>query len=789
MPSTSAVTLAALVVSLVGDAPATRARLALDPDVRLGDGGLRVERRDGALLIGDTRGVRVVGRVATPAEVRADDAAALAGDIAWSSAPPVGARARLAVDGASWRVAARAGDDPLILVGEHGAVVAADLEHASNRALLRWGYFAFALHAAVARAANRAPGAFADWPAAPVPHRGLIGAWLALTVGLGALYAFGLGVARRRARAEPDAHARLFAPLAAPPRAESGWSRPGIARPLGGFFLFLSATLLAMGPYLYLTAVLIPSRVQPFPDVDGLWAPVEELAMLAWSLAELGMTTAFVKRFAEHRVRDPTRALQAAQLYVWWQMGAGLALFAVGGGLACGLLPHTRWALLSRLVVLRAAMLVPGVLSLFSVFFQAAQRFDYQLGLDLLEKRLLIVLLPVPLVLWLRAWGRAHLEVGEATGALVGLAAGQYAAMATTCALGYALYRRLRLPLAPLFFAGFDRRTVGDLGRFGLGVVAGKAPFFAANAAEIAILTTLLPGYPTWLGIRQLLMSRLVFVLWFMWPFIDSGVPAFSEALAAGKRALARYYVVRYLQFGHLFAALVIAFLLGAGPPLLTLALSDEWRGAARYLPLAAATGVFLPAAWLADSFQKGAGRAGLNALLLIAEQSLRVGLFVLAVPRLGLVGVFVAIVVTMALKSTVAWWINHRLVGGLVLMPWTVVGAPAATGAALYGALVALAHLLPPTRAAGVALFAAGAIAAFPFGFFVAGLLGGFDAAALEELARAAQLASVMRPIAAVLARLGRAGARLCPLARPAPPLAAAAEREADEVVALEHR
>lgn len=736
----------------------------------------------GAIVIGRADGVEVRGRRTDAAEVRGEDVAALAVDVAWASAPPVRARAVLVADG-RWRVVARAGTDPLVLVGPGGVVIGAELDDPSNAPLRRWGYLGYVLDAARARAAGRAPPRFAEWPGAPVPGRGLAAAWALATGAWAILLSAGFVWARRRARREPDAHLRLFRALQAPARpTHAAWTRPGIARPLGGFFLFLSVTLLAMGPYLYVTALLLPSRVQPFPDVDGQWAPVDEVAWLAWALADLGMTLAFVKGFAEHRVRDPARALRCAQLYVWWQLAGGLVLFAALGALACAVLPASRYALLSRVLLLRAAMMVPGVLSLFTVFFQAAQRFDYQVGLDLLEKRLLFVALPVPFILAFRA---AYAD--EAFGALAGIAAGQYAALVVTFAVGLVLYRRLGLPVAPLVHAGFDARTFREMARYGLGVVAGKAPFFLANAVEIVILTSLLPGYPAWLGVRHLIMSRLVFTLWFLWPFIDSGVPAFSEALAARKHALARYYVVRYLQLGHLFVALVIAFLVAAGPPLIVHALPVAWHPAATFLPLAAAAGLFLPAAWTSDALMKGAGRTGLDAAILTGEQALRIALFYVLVPRLGFAGIFVAILVTLAAKVACGWRLSHRLILRVEPHVATSVIAPLLTGVAVWALVAGAWRLLPGGAVSAVALFVTAALALFPLGFFLCGLIGGLDDAAVRETADAAELASFMRPVARLLARAARLGARLSPLRRPAPPLAEAAAREADELVALE--
>ena len=775
-----------LVVAVqVTGAPELAARLALDPDVALAADGLRVDTRDGVARIGHTDGVRVAGELAGAAALQTDDGSALAPDVEWTTAPPVAARARLAFDPSRWRVVARARGEPLVLVGDAGVVIGARLDAAHNPALGRWGYLPFVLHAAVLRASGRTPGAFAEWPGAPVPHRALIVSWALSATVLGLALLAGFSLARRRARAEPNAYVRLLRPLTAP--AVAAWSRPGIARPLGGFFLFLSATLLAMGPYLYITAMLVPSRVQPFPDVDGAWAPVEDLATLGYALVDFGLSLAFVQRFAEHRVSDPARAVRCLQLYVWWQLLTGFVLLVVAGGLACTFLPHTRYALFSRIVLVRTAMQVPGLLSLFTLFFQAAQRFDYQLGLDLLEKRLLFVALPIPLVLLCRALGRAHPAIGEPFGAILGIAAGQYAALLVTFAIGLRLYRRLGLPVGPLFHAGFDGATFRDMIKFGVGVVAGRAPYYLANAAEIAIVTALLPGYPAWLGIRQLIFGRLVFTLWFMLPFIDSGVPAFSEALAAKKLQLARYYVVRYLQFSNLFVALVIGFLLGAGRALILHGLSPEWRPAATYLPLALAVGAFLPAAWVSDALQKGAGRSGLDAGLLTVEQTLRVALFLVLIPRLGFAGIFVAILIAIALKVSAAWWVNHRYLLRLVAQPWSTFGAPALTGATWYVTLSTVALLLPKDAPSAIGLFVVAALCTFPLGFFVCGLVGGLDDAAVAELREAAELASIMRPVARRLTSIAAAGARRSPFRRPAPPLAADAAREADQIASLE--
>ncbi len=721
------------------------------------------------LRLGVTDGVIAEGVRDVPAAVRAGPAAgALAPEVPWSSAPPVGRRARLSVP--PGQVVAYAGDDPLVAITPGGAVIAAELEHPSNAALRRWPYLGFVLRAAERRAAGRPRERLIDWPGAPIVRRGLGAPLAAAIAGLGALLAAALLLARRRSRRDPDAAARLFARLEAP--REAGWRRPGFDRPLAGLLFYLSATLIALGPWLFVSGVVIPSRVQPFPDADGWWAPLDEVAMLAWSVLELGLTTAFVQRFAQDRAEAPERALAAAQLWIWWQLFAGLAQLALGAAAAITLLPTTPYAAFSRLLLLRAAMQVPGVLGLFTIFFQAAQRFDLQLGLDLLEKRVLGLLVPIPCVLYLR--GRFAGE--EAYGAVLGLAAGQYLAQLGSFVAGAVLYRRLGLPFGPLLGASFDHALVRRQLRYGAAIVAGKAPFFLANALEVGLLTTLLPAYPTWIGIRGLL-ARLAMAFYLLLPFFDSGIAAFAESLGAGRRALARYQLVRYLQLGHLFAAVMAALLAVVGPTLVRVALPPDWAPVAAWLPLCAATGLLLPAAWLCDAFQKGAGRPGLNAALVAGEQALRVALFLWWVPRLGFAGVLAAVLASVAVKAALGAIANRRLLPGS-RHPWRSTIAPLAAGALFALGLAVLVALVPARAFAIEALFIAAAALAFPAGLWLLGALGALDPAALDELDRAAALTSVMRPVARLLTGAARAGARLGPV-RPLP-LAAEAAREA---------
>src|SRR5437660_640163 len=75
----------------------------------------------GALYFGAVDGVRVVGEARQPAELRGTGEL---GDVAWSTAPRVGAHAIFDVDERRAHVVARAGGDPFVVVSGAGVAIA-----------------------------------------------------------------------------------------------------------------------------------------------------------------------------------------------------------------------------------------------------------------------------------------------------------------------------------------------------------------------------------------------------------------------------------------------------------------------------------------------------------------------------------------------------------------------------------------------------------------------------------------------------------------------------------------
>ncbi len=739
---------------------------------------------------------------------------ALLVDVVWPSAPQIGRRLALERAAGSPLEAlvveekgGKAPGAPVLLLGRLGAgwvgVLAPDLADPSNRELVLWPYFNYLLHALTAELAGRRAVPFARWEQAPVPGtRTLVILLAALAVAWLLTLALFLR-ARRHSRAHPEILEQFFqraegsvgdarADHATRPSAQV-WSRVGFARPLAGFLTLTAAMFVLFAPYYYVTNILIPNDVQPFPQAKGMWDFAWEALQIAWFLFDAGTFVAFVKYFAEFRLKDPAEALRSTQFFVWWQILTGLVQVTMAGLVAVLILPHTRYGFSSSFVILIALSQYPGFFGVVTFFFQAYQRFDYNIALDLLSDWVLRFALMIPCVLVGRAWGVANPEYGEAFGAAIGIGIGFYLSTIVTFGIGTLLYRRLGLRLGPLFLAHFDRKTAWRMLRYGSKVVAGQALFRAATTVDRVAISVLLLGYTEWLGIQGQIHTNLMFLFPIAYRFFETAMAALSESHGNGKPVLTQYYLARFLQVGFLYTAIGMSLLWALGPTFIREAMDPQWARAADYIAIAAAIGAFYAPAWLSDMLQKGAGRPGLFAWVLGLEQVVRIGLFFVLIPRWGFRGYYVALLSTIALKVIGAWIVNHLVIVRLRLYPWQMLVAPALAGLANFFLLRGLNALLAPTgRLEVILFFFASSLLSFFVCFFACGLAGGIDRALAGELDEAARMTGPARPLARAFHAVAAAGRALSPLRDRFPVAihaAALAEAQALERAASEQR
>ena len=677
--------------------------------------------------------------------------------IAWSSAPPVGARTIAANPNIFRPILLTEAGEPVVerMRGRDRYqvfIVSPWLSDASNADWPQWAYFTYLVYRLTAEAGGEErPLPFADYPLAPVPHRRLRGG---LTLG-GALLLFGAvaiySVVRRRAFLS-DA----FAP---PPPPAPRWVAVGFHRPLSGAILLTFGGVMLFFPLWLYLSWFIPREVFPFVQTAALWQQVSLAGWLLGVLLDAGVSTAAVWYFARIYPYRPREAMRYIQFAFWWQWLTGATLLALAA-LAAGLfLPYGRRAYLVYPLLFQAVLQFPGFLTLFRHLFRALHRFDAEQTLTLAALAALPIFQGTSAFL-LRRWGMTAPDVGAEVGAMAGMTLGLWLDLVFTFLLGlvlaYTLGFRLRGFLMPTFDREIGWRMLGYGARVAWGDLVLPVLLFA--------LTFFTPGPPVSEVAQRLLTPLLgltgVSLILREGLFADL-MPTIAEAATAGYRTLLRYYLSRGARYGLWLGF----FLAAAGSAVAAPVLRGVLKAELGWAPLLVLWGVLGWTLWWADAALEGTGHPALRSWLRLVEGALAVGGIFLLAPRYGPEGIVWALLAAAAVRTVAVFLLVRRVVLAPHLYLWQALVAPTGAALVLYNLLAGAAELIAPTRIREAAALAILAWATLPLYAFLTAFLGGWEAKAVEELARALDLLGPLRrPLQPLLATI-RLGRRLSPL------------------------
>jgi O-antigen/teichoic acid export membrane protein len=636
-------------------------------------------------------------------------------------------------------------------------------------------------------AAGGQPASFAAYPASPVPHRAGQLAVLGIVLLTVAATAGAFLLVRRYSRRHPEALHALVADAKQFGRTEetSDWNVVGFHRPLGGFLLLFMANLILAIPNLVHQNIVIYGWLLPSAQARGNFALVTGFFTVIWSVFDWGTGTAMPYFFGRLRVKEPGRAYQYVQFFVWWQTLTGALQFGAIALLSAFIAPQTRQAFLAWLVIVCALIQWPGFLQMFWYVFRAQQRNDYEQIQMMLQGFGPIIFQTIPV--WvLGVWGASQPAFGKTWGATLGLAAGIYLTYIGMFIVGAWLYRRLGLKTSVLFMAHFDREVVTSSLKYGFPVMLTATATTLGFSAQALFTARLLLNYTevqgNWAAVGPTQGGMMLRFLGISILGI-SMVPTMAEAFAHRRLELYRHYLAQGLRWVTLFSATILATYLAAGGWALLGMLGPEYQRAADMLIPLSFWGFFVPISMLLDRALESAGRPGLATIANLAEQLLRIGLMIALMPRLQVAGLILAYILALPVKLVLTWWLVNRYAVRIRLSWWQTLVAPALAVVPVFAILRLLIVLVgAPTAVGGVLVIVVGMLLALPLLFFTTGLAGGWDDDTLAEFRRSVALAPAARPLIGPLLRATELGGRLSPLHnrfRNDLPILAAAEAE----------
>lgn len=637
----------------------------------------------------------------------------------------------------------------------------------ANPQFQEWAYFNYFIYYMVESAAGRTPLTFGKYPASPVPHIHDQVILYIVLVFLLVTSVIAFWLVRRYSIRHPEALDVVVADRAkfTVREASTDWENIGFHRPLAGFFTAFFLGILIFVPLIIYQNLILPVYLLPSAQAIGIWGRVTQFFLVVWAFFDMGTSIAFAKFLSQHRVNDPRRAVQYGQVFVWWQALSGAIQVAIMVAIAGSILPQTALAIYAWSIIIHTFIQIPGFYQVMRLALVGLHRYDYAEIVEVAWSVVFPMITEPILVIVMVAWGKAHPAFGVSMGGLFGLGFAAYMTELLTFLFGLWFYRRLGYNARIYFLAHFDWSVIKDSFRFGVFEMLGSVAYGIGQAAEVAISQIYLVNYTEIWG-NWKLAQNFVYAFNVMQPLMNNLMPSISEAISHGRKILSQYYSAMGYKWGGMISAMLAAILLAVADRFILGASGPEFVRAARYsIPLLIWGTVQYPS-WVGDNVQLGANKPWMKSAFIAMEQSIRIILAYVLMPSLQINALIIAYIVAIMTKNIVAYIANHKLCFPQRFYFWQSLGAPILAGVMHFFVIRWISGLIwQGDQVTSIIILTIAILPSYPLYAFLYGLFGGWDDATLEEVHRAVDISTIMKPFAWLFWKSTGLGARLSPI------------------------
>jgi O-antigen/teichoic acid export membrane protein len=691
-------------------------------------------------------------------------------DVLWNTAPQF--RQRFVISGADLQpiITDFAGEELLLgsqQVGEGQLYLVTAWLDGDNQQFREWGYYNYLVYNLVVRLAGQQPQSFGDYPASPVPHPSQR---LVLYVAMSVLLCIAVAIfmlVRRYSLAHPELLDTLVLDRERFKAREAGtdWEKIGFHRPLGGFMFALMTGIFLFIPLTIYQDLILPVYILPSAQAMGIYGRVAAFFPIVWAFFDMGTSVAHMKYFSEYRVKDPRRAIQYAQFYVWWQALTGALQVALVVAVAGTFLPKSAYALYTWAVITHTFIQIPGFYRLFTDAFSGIQRSDYGTILDM-GINMVFPMVAQPIVVGLLVWwGRNNPIFGLAMGGVMGLGLAAYATEVMSFTFGWFLYRRLGYNARLLMMAHFSPAVAWESLRLGFFLFLSGLIGGLGSSINVLVIQNRLMNNNEVLG-NLSLANSFVFAFSVFLALTGAMMPSISEAVSNGRKILAQYYAANGYKYGGMVSGFVCSILLAVADRFILGSSGPSFQRAAIYVVPLLITGAMQFASSNSDMVMYGSGKTRLVTVLSIIDLFLSLGLAYLLVDRFQVYGLLAVPFITLPTRILLAYWLNHRYCFPQKVYLWQTLAAPILAGGVHYAILRLLTGLIwRQNELTSIIILVIALIPSYPLYSFLYGLFGGWDANTLSVFDRGTRLSSFMRPFTRLFYHSSALGARFSPL------------------------
>ncbi|UCC20791.1 MAG: oligosaccharide flippase family protein [Promethearchaeota archaeon] len=666
------------------------------------------------------------------------------------------------------------------------------LETSANLDFKVWPYFNYLLYSLIFESLDLTFQTFQAWPYSPVPHflDQLIIGIIVIILAILAIALFVVVKKRSRTgidqqtievlkvKAEEEEKIRLEEAKALEKKMEEqvdlkdDWEVIGVHRQLGGFLFTLFLGLILVLPQLLVSNFVLPQFIQPYPQAAGWYNYAFNFFQIIWILFDFGTSFALAKYFAQHRVKNPEKAIHYIQIYVWWQIFTGIIQVSLIAFIGSFIFPYTNLAHMSWIFIVYSFVQYPGVFLVFMFTFQGMQRSDYYLILYIAWEIVFLLIGQVIFCYIGRLWGAANPIFGEALGAGIGYAIARCFDYWMTFIFSILIFRKQGFSPKSCFRINFSKSEVKETLIYGSKLGIGEGFVSLGWFIQIIITSTFVANYSNNLGWFNLAWT-LGLIVQIVSLYSNTLLGAYSESISHNKKTLTKLYLYQAFRWGNYFAFFLISVLFATGEKFLIGAAGLDYGGnAVKFLiPLLVfhMGGIY---SWLVDPVFQGTGRTSYAMVVWIIEQVSRALLmYIFVLIFRDMVFVIIAYIPAVIIKDIVAWLIVRKKIIRFKVYPLKTFISPAISAVLNYIVLFYIGELIwsiplgDPIINTAI-IFILGIFVFMFFYAFLDGFFGGYDDNTLEELQRASSMVTTrgIRAFPKILGKVAKLGCKISP-------------------------
>ncbi|MDX1797973.1 MAG: oligosaccharide flippase family protein [Candidatus Lokiarchaeia archaeon] len=666
------------------------------------------------------------------------------------------------------------------------------LEANANLDFKVWPYFNYLLYGLIFESLSSSYQIYPVWPYSPVPHL-LDQVIIGIIIAILAVLAIGLFVVLKKRsnlaidqktietlklKAEEEEQKKLEEAEALEKKLEEhidlkdDWEVIGVHRQLGGFLFTLFLGLILVLPQLLVSNYIMPQFIQPYPQAAGWYNYAYNFFQIIWVLFDFGTSFALAKYFAQHRVKNPEKAIHYIQIYVWWQIFTGIIQISLIAFIGSIIFPYTNLAHMSWIFVVYSFVQYPGVFLVFMYTFQGMQRSDYYLILYIAWEVVFLLVGQVAFCYIGRLWGAANPIFGEALGAGIGYAIARCFDFWMTFLISILIFRKQGFSPKTCFRIDFSKEEIKETLVYGSRLGIGEGFVQIGWFIQVIITSTFVANYSNNLGWFNLTWT-LGYIVLLVSLFSNTLLGAYSESFSHNKKTLTKLYIYQAFRWGNYFGFFILSVLFATGAKFLVGAAGEEYGApAVKFLiPLLFfhAGGIY---SWLVDPVFQGTGHTNYAMVVWIIEQTARALLmFLFVILFRDMVLVIVAYIPAVLIKDVIGWWIVRKKIIKFKLYPFKTFITPVLSAIINFVVLYYLGELiwtfpLGDQIINTAILFILGIFVFIFFYAFLDGFLGGYDDNTLEEFQRATSLVTTrgIRAFPKTMYRLAKLGSKISP-------------------------